>query len=987
MVFLYLSMHLNYTFYSSTMKYILSLLIALCFILNNSHANCPVTGVPFNITTSSVCDRGYSTFNASLNDPNHQVVWLNASNRIIGSGNGFKEYVNNTGQIYKAAEVAYDQLSTKVGPIPSQFTSTYPSQNFTNGQNFTCLSHLRIDSILLRSNNPLQGFIQIWNEAPESGGYIIQKHPFNIISNGPANTRVPLGAILNPGNYFINVEITNGSGILYRALSGANYPYQVNNLISITGNNFSASNTRYYYFFDWNVSKMCMGPLSLPFSPIRITSKEETLPYTETFNSGLPCDWISTAANANGVFQSGSSSLYSNVNFTIPSDSGILFSSDINCNCDKSSSKIYSPWFNFRTLSKNSTINLNINYIYKAANNSKVYIYASTGLNTNVLIDSLSQQLNSFNIKTIALNNFALNDSVRFYIEHSDNGGDSSALAISSIEITNECTSYFYVDLKLITDSYASEISWEIYDLLSKERVAISSTYADVIPYQLNLATDNRNVCLTRGRKYVFKITDSFGDGMDDGTNSGSYLLKNSCGDTIINGSWQLPYGGINLPNPAYDSIIFTADAYRPNLGRDLTITQNDTVTLDAGPIGPYLWITGDTTRTIQIIGRNLSPTTHFFAVLIRSGFCVGKDSILIEVLPVYNPTIVVNLTTDTKGSEIIWELRDASTDTLIKRKGPFNDVIPYDANLATHIDSILVDFNQQVKFKITDLAGNGLFDGQNRGIVKISNDCVPVIYSNNTFTISDSIVFNANIKPSFNLGPDRNICENDTVVLAVGTSAYEYLWEVNGKSLVGNPLTISPNSLLMGNNIIVLKNTEGNTCFSSDTINIIRNANPQASFQTTQQGGFITCVANETSASNYTWNFGDGSTASGRSVTHQYNSNGVFNVSLVVVNSTSCASSSSKNLTITGVGIQTNLESNISLFPNPSTGIIYVDGANAGSVAIQVIDLQGRQLYDITDVNLSKKTEINLSTLEKGNYFMRITSKNGVITKKFTIN
>ncbi len=104
---------------------------------------------------------------------------------------------------------------------------------------------------------------------------------------------------------------------------------------------------------------------------------------------------------------------------------------------------------------------------------------------------------------------------------------------------------------------------------MSNEKVATSTTYSDIFSYQLNLAKDNRSVCLTGGKKYVFKITDSFGDGMDDGTNSGSYLLKNSCGDTFINGSWQFPYGGVNLPNPSNDSIIFIAEPYKPNLDRE----------------------------------------------------------------------------------------------------------------------------------------------------------------------------------------------------------------------------------------------------------------------------------------------------------------------------------------------------------------------------------------------------------------------------------
>ena len=77
----------------------------------------------------------------------------------------------------------------------------------------------------------------------------LQKIPFNITTSGPKNTRVPIGAVLSAGNYFMNVEITSGSGILYRAIDGAVYPYNVSNLISITGTNFIGDLDRYYYFF------------------------------------------------------------------------------------------------------------------------------------------------------------------------------------------------------------------------------------------------------------------------------------------------------------------------------------------------------------------------------------------------------------------------------------------------------------------------------------------------------------------------------------------------------------------------------------------------------------------------------------------------------------------------------------------------------------------------------------------------------------------
>ena len=357
---LYINLLIMKNFYAS--------IVFICTIIFSlqTQANCPVNSAPTNISASSVCKNGNSIFSATLNDLSNTLVWLDSANRIIGSGNNFEKYIDRPNTLFKVAEAGYDGITQSVGPSYSQFSSTYPSQNFTNGQFFNVSNTLRIDSISLRSNNPVSGSILIWNNSPENGGIVLQRIPFNITATGPRNSRIGIGAILTTGNYFMNVEISSGTGILYRAIDGATYPYSISNLISITGTNFVGDADRYYYFFNWKVSKMCMSPLSANFSPSVIPTLPNNLPYTESFDNGIRCDWTNTAPSSNAKWTVIKPSPNPNPLFPISTlDTSVLVSNDIDCKCDKSSVMLESPWFDLREYSKETTVKLALNYIYK----------------------------------------------------------------------------------------------------------------------------------------------------------------------------------------------------------------------------------------------------------------------------------------------------------------------------------------------------------------------------------------------------------------------------------------------------------------------------------------------------------------------------------------------------------------------------------------------------------------------------------------------
>lgn len=70
----------------------------------------------------------------------------------------------------------------------------------------------------------------------------------------------------------------------------------------------------------------------------------------------------------------------------------------------------------------------------------------------------------------------------------------------------------------------------------------------------------------------------------------------------------------------------------------------------------------------------------------------------------------------------------------------------------------------------------------------------------------------------------------------------------------------------------------------------------------------------------------------------------------------------------------------NINIYPNPSTGMIYVKGSELTRANIQVIDMMGRIMYE---ENHSLTDQIDLSDLKKGTYLLRIQTENGHVFSK----
>ena len=85
-----------------------------------------------------------------------------------------------------------------------------------------------------------------------------------------------------------------------------------------------------------------------------------------------------------------------------------------------------------------------------------------------------------------------------------------------------------------------------------------------------------------------------------------------------------------------------------------------------------------------------------------------------------------------------------------------------------------------------------------------------------------------------------------------------------------------------------------------------------------------------------------------------------------------------------TNVGIEEYLLNSISLFPNPANDVINVQCTmnNVQVTALEVFDVYGKLINTVNVID--NPTQINVSNLASGMYFVRVTTEEGTVTKSF---
>lgn len=253
----------------------------------------------------------------------------------------------------------------------------------------------------------------------------------------------------------------------------------------------------------------------------------------------------------------------------------------------------------------------------------------------------------------------------------------------------------------------------------------------------------------------------------------------------------------------------------QPIAGFTTTITTTDSVlctgdatTLSVATISnaTYSWSTGATTNSI-----NVNPSNNItYSVTVSQGACTDRDSIFISVNSIPNANAGNNTAvcsgasttlTATGGATYVWSNTQTSA-------------------------SINVSPTINTTYTVT-VSGTG--------------GC----------TATDNVLVTVNNNPTVNAGNDITICSGDAATLTA-TGAAQFLWNTTATSA---SITVSPNGTID----YIVRGTDANTCFDTDTVRVIVSNNLQAQIN----GDLSICVGESStltvSGGNvYLWNNGN---------------------------------------------------------------------------------------------------------------------------------
>ena len=462
----------------------------------------------------------------------------------------------------------------------------------------------------------------------------------------------------------------------------------------------------------------------------------------------------------------------------------------------------------------------------------------------------------------------------------------------------------------------------------------VSITYTPAIPAAAGPITGPVNVCAGSTANYSISSVSgatSYAWSVPTGA-----VINSGQGTTSINVTFGSTSGTISVtPSNSCGSSVPANLTVTVNTAPVVNLGPNQTqcggsVTLDAQNAGStYLWSNNATTQTISV-----SSSGTYSVVVTNAGGCTGSGTVNVTINT--PPTVNLGPNQTQCGGSVTLDAQNAGSTYL------------WSNNATTQTISV----SSSGTYSVTVTAANG---------------CT------GTGTVNVTI----NTPPTVNLGADVTQC-GGTVLLDAGTGS-AYAWS-------NSATTQTTNVSASGTYSVVV--TDANGCTGSDAINVTINTPPTV---TLNMPGTFACInwpAYALSGGSPNGGTYSGPGVSGGNFDPSVAGQGTWTIQYDFTDVNGCQGSATQNITVDlCTGVNTSIENNeMEVFPNPASDKLNIlFNSDAGTIGIQVLDMQGKVIYDVTEKNIhaGDNRQLDLSSYSNGIYFVKMVSEKGITMKK----
>ncbi len=196
--------------------------------------------VPELLTTGNICENGQGVLAANLNETGI-IEWYTDETTSVPVGIGSPW---TTPELTATETFWVDaKLQKNVGPEPGILTEI-TSDETRGGMKFDVFTPFKLKSVLINVQEP--GYLVVRAETGRRG--FVGNRIFDDLEAGPQ--RIELDFDFYPGeDQRLFVRLVGPQNL--SALTGAFFPYTIDGVVAITGNDFN--NNSFYHFFDWEI--------------------------------------------------------------------------------------------------------------------------------------------------------------------------------------------------------------------------------------------------------------------------------------------------------------------------------------------------------------------------------------------------------------------------------------------------------------------------------------------------------------------------------------------------------------------------------------------------------------------------------------------------------------------------------------------------------------------------------------------------------------